>query len=235
MYGVQGRGTYTNNDTRYCISSSLISVYLHYFQQKGLGNNLTLRALNTSFSKKLVDLELISPNSIATNKVNASDLISYLDSISKFFDYASRPFPELVATNFPIERVFKIESGNCKINSLQDLIFYDHSKNIVKFVTFVDSSQYTDNLFGSTLKSCFNFVQLKRDLLGEDTIIKHYILDVFSIKETEVILDQSHRLNYPRVLKSIVTSIENKVFYPRASHSACASCEFKNKCNWSFE
>ena len=243
---------YINTDNRDRIGSILRSIYIHHLVQKGLGNNLTLRALNVAFSKALVKEKLIGVQGFQVNNIssishetannsviiNPTELISYLESIRNFYaliDVYEKNHFHIVAVEYPIERKFiDRNETSFSIRSNQDVILYNESSGN-KILLCISFDHKFSNNFGTTLKACLNYVQIKRELTGENVNVNNIILDPFSLKQTEVKLDQDHRLNYPRILKSLVESIQNKVYYPRVSNGACEHCVYQNKCIWSFK
>ncbi len=230
LYAKHGR-LCNYQDTRYTVDTLLSKVYLHYLQEKGLGNCLTLRACIASFSKDLTKAGLIGTiNKTSSNKITPAMLVACIDSIKKFIEYIDQY--ELICVSYPIIKDVVIDNIIHTVNTSADCIVFDPNKNAIRVITFNGSNFYTNHNVSHSIKSYMCLSQVKRELKFKDCIVHSIILDINSCTETEIKLDSIHRTNYSSVIKNIIIGMISKIVYPRPSYLACENCEYKNICVW---
>lgn len=200
--------------------------YTSFISMKTLGNITSNKGLPAIFTR---NLKVVRPS------FGNKDFITEPDLIKKIFDgfvaypkFIQDPSRELIAVNFPIEgNVF-----GSNVTSSVDIILYNKGTNTAEIYFFGNANQTDANMFGIKLKAAFCLSKVKRELATESMSIVCNILDVFSMKLTEIKLDQSNRFNYNRLIRSLIAGIDSKSYYPRPSFGACSTCLYRDKCNW---
>jgi CRISPR/Cas system-associated exonuclease Cas4 (RecB family) len=142
---------------------------------------------------------------------------------------------EIIATKYPIERSIR---GFVVKDSVDVIVLKSNGpkkpKTLELYQLTTQLSKDTTVTFFDTLKALLSISMIRRDF-SLDIPVKCIVLNTLNLQKKEITLEKKHRVNYPRIISSIVKSIENDVFYPRESKETCANCIFKNKCIWSID
>lgn len=210
-------------DEKYLIDCALKDTFLYYVTTLSFKKDLTYRQLVSYMSKRLVAYTLIGEDPLP---IKPEELTRAIDLVSRFQDIV---MGELVAVNFPIERVY---INSYTVRSAADMILYSKISNTLEIVFIEHPDFIAHNLFGLQLKACFVSGLIRRDLAGSGMNIVCNILNMRTHKRTEIELNKDHKINYNRFIKSIIKSIEAKAFYPRPSFGACSTCTARSGCDW---
>jgi CRISPR/Cas system-associated exonuclease Cas4 (RecB family) len=139
---------------------------------------------------------------------------------------------EVVAVNFPLQRSFKEFDIEDKLDVVLARRVLNSRATEVEVIILDDGlTRSNDKDLGSTLRAQLGSAYVRREFTSASTTIKTILLNVYHNERKEITLSRDQKMNYPRIIKGLVTSISNKHVYPRASYDTCKYCCF-TYCLW---
>jgi CRISPR/Cas system-associated exonuclease Cas4 (RecB family) len=223
---------YDVND-KLLIAEALKDTFIKYFQITGLGRTPTNKYLYSYFSSKWSEYTAFCGDLAMRTKSLSDVMLQAQEKIFRINKFLGKR--EIVAAAFPYERSIKGHT----ITDTIDLILVDQPKSSESGTELslisLDTSMTKSNphSFHGRIRALLNLAYAKRDLINAAARPRMKLLNLFLDKEMDIDLEREHRFNYPRMISSICTAIDNKMYYPTSNVETCSTCIFRKECAWS--
>lgn len=217
-------------DDRNIIISSLKETYFKHFHMRSLNLQWSLADASKYFSKTwaIKKQKLLSSSKYLFNTtpdlIKANDIVLTFDKIHKDV--------EIGVIDYNVSKVI----DNYIINSSLDMLCmtdeYIGTNRVVE-IYLVDFSFLEPILsIEHIIKYLIIKSSVQKELIGTHITLRPYIYSIVLNKKIPIVISQDFKSTYPVLLKNVINSIENNIYYPRVSKETCTNCIFKDRCKW---
>lgn len=217
-------------DDRNIITSSLKETYFKHFHMRSLNLQWSLANASRYFSKTWANKKqkLLSGAkylfATTPDLIKANDVVLSFDKLHKDI--------EVAVVDYGVSKVI----DNIIINSSLDMLGMTNEYIGTNRIVEVYLNDFTFNEPYLSIEHIIKYLIIKssiqKELIGTHITIRPYIFSITLRKKVPIVISNDFKLNYPILLKNVINSIENKIFYPRVSKELCTNCIFKDKCKW---
>ena len=217
-----------NADSKTIVSCALRDTIMHAYKLAGTRRGYTINALSKYFSK--------SWSSYRDTYIEMGGTIEkyrgYLfDAHKRVVDFTLPEGEDVALVGYPVERNIR---NNIYKDALDVVLINKKDTKKVTLIFFDTSLAKKSEIdYGTQLRALVGRSCFIRELQGDNNIeITCRVVNLYHKYTRELHLSTPDKLNYPRAVNNITKAIKDKLFYPRASEEACASCFFKEQCHW---
>lgn len=138
---------------------------------------------------------------------------------------------EVAVVGYPSERMLRGRLVKDKLDVV--LIDKKNTEDVTLLQLDATPRKESQRDFGVQLRALFNYSVFLRELQGSPAITKTCkVLNLYHGYEREIVVTDADKLNYPRAISRIIQSIDQELYYPRASAEACKACLYRESCSW---